>query len=131
MISQNSELGNSQLSKFMSMKENDSQGILKTYALSIIHYLEKISYEPKISNIYIRFKYFLKSNFRNILYSLKIKKEKDNISSKCFSIKKHDIIKYVKDFMSDNDEFNDINLKYNFKRESNNIYEISSKQNKY
>tara|TARA_A100001388_G_scaffold182021_1_gene136353 strand:+ start:22459 stop:23820 length:1362 start_codon:yes stop_codon:yes gene_type:complete len=131
MISQNSELGNSQLSKFMSMKENDSQVILKNYALSIIHYLEKISYEPKISNIYIRFKYFLKSNFRNILYSLKIKKEKDNISSKCFSIKKHDIIKYVKDFMSDNDEFNDINLKYNFKRESNNIYEISSKQNKY
>ena len=131
MTSQDSKLRSSKLSKFMSMKEYNSQIILKNYALSIIHHLEKVSYKPKFSNTFIRIKYYLKSNFRNILYSLKIKKEKDNIASKCYCIDKNNIIKYVKDFISDNDDFNNINLEFNFCKKSNNIYEISRKKYNY
>ena len=63
--------------------------------------------------------------------SLKIKKEKDNIASKCYCIDKNNIIKYVKDFISDNDDFNNINLEFNFCKKSNNIYEISRKKYNY
>ena len=112
-------------SYYVESSEKDEFQILLNYAKEII--IQSNYSEKKLSNksILIRFKYFLKSKIRYLIYFLKFKKESKNIIDKCKYISGKDIINYSEEFFSGNLAFSNIKLKYNIEKLSNNVFEIS------
>ena len=116
---------NNNLKEYISNVEIDSINILKNYANEIYNKGKSIKYKTNnISAFFIRTKYLLKHNLRNILYFLSIKKDSLVAKSKCNLITSEDIIKYGEEFLCQQDSFSRIKNNYGIKKIHNNVFEV-------
>ena len=129
--SKNKLISDKELSRYIESSEIDEFKILFNYAKEIINQSNCSKINSSNLSILIRIKYFLKSKIRYLIFFLKLKRDTKNAIAKCKYISSNDIINYSEEFFSGNKGFSKLKLKFQVKKLSKNVFEISKLQKEY